>query len=244
MADEEKVPIEPDEEDIPMKVSRRDFLIGAGVGVVVTGVAAGSYIALNPAKQVEVVKEVQVPQEEKAPAEAPVKAEASAPEPAAEAPLPAGMRAVSLKINGQEQKLMVEPRWTLSYLLREKLGLTGTKTGCSRQMCGMCTVLANGRPIYSCTTLVVDFEGQEILTIEGLAQQGQLHPVQQAFIEYNAFQCAYCTPGFIMSAVALLEKNKNPSRDDIKHALSGNLCRCGTYQEIFQAMEAAAKMMA
>ena len=237
MADEEKVTTEQQEEP-PLRVSRRDFLVGAGVGVVVTGVAAGGYIALSPPKQVEVVKEVQAPQEEKA------LAETGAPEAAPGTQMPAGLHAVSLKINGREQTVMVEPRWTLNYLLREKLGLTGTKTGCSRQMCGMCTVLANGRPIYSCTSLAVDFEGQEILTIEGLAEHNKLHPVQQAFIEYNAFQCAYCTPGFIMSSVALLDKNKNPSLDDIKHALSGNLCRCGTYHDIFQAVQAAAKMMA
>ncbi|HBY92918.1 MAG TPA: (2Fe-2S)-binding protein [Chloroflexi bacterium] len=154
------------------------------------------------------------------------------------------MRPVTLKINGQENSLLVEPRWTLNYVLREKLGLTGTKTGCSRQMCGMCTVLASGRPIYSCTALALDFEGQEILTIEGLVEHGQLHPVQQAFIDHNAFQCAYCTPGFILSAVALLDQNRSPSLDEIKHALSGNLCRCGTYREVFQAVDAAAKMMA
>lgn len=240
MSDEERAPIEQVEEaeEQPVKVSRRDFLIGAGAGVVATGALAGGYIALTSREQAAVVEQqVDVPKETEA---APEQVAGGAP--AAE--FPPTMRPVSLTINGRERTVVVEPRWTLNYLLREKLGLTGTKTGCNRQMCGMCTVLANGRPIYSCTTLVVDFEGQEILTIEGLANQGQLHPVQQTFIEYNAFQCAWCTPGFIMSAVALLNQNPNPSPDEMKHALSGNLCRCGTYQEIFQAVEAAGKMMA
>ena len=233
MADEEKVPAE-ESEQAPMKISRRDFLVGAGAGVVVTGAAAAGYVALQQPKTVEVIKEVPVEVIKEVPGEVVTVGPT----------LPAHLRAVTLNINGQDYSLMVEPRWTINYLLREKLGLTGTKTGCSRQMCGMCTVLANGRPIYSCTTLAVDYEGQEILTVEGLAQNGKLHPVQQAFIDYNAFQCAWCTPGFIMSAVALVNKNTKPSPEDIKHALSGNLCRCGTYREVFLAVQAAAKMMA
>lgn len=232
MADEDKqVPSE--ESGTPLKVSRRDFLVGAGAGVVATGAVAAGYIALRKPETVEVIKEVPVTVTQEVPVPAPGEVISPA--------LPGNLQAITLNINGQDYPLMVEPRWTINYLLREKLGLTGTKTGCSRQMCGMCTVLANGRPIYSCTTLAVDYVGQEILTIEGLAQNGQLHPVQQAFIDHNAFQCAWCTPGFIMSTVALLNKNPNPSLDVIKHELSGNLCRCGTYREVFQAVQAAAK---
>jgi aerobic-type carbon monoxide dehydrogenase small subunit (CoxS/CutS family) len=238
MADEDKVPNQGSSEEAPVKISRRDFLVGAGAGVVVTGAAAAGYIAFQKPETVEVIKEVIKEVPVTITQEVPVPGEPAGPV------LSGTLRPVALTINGREYALMVEPRWTINYLLREKLGLTGTKTGCSRQMCGMCTVLANGRPIYSCTTLVVDYEGQEILTIESLAQNGQLHPVQQAFIEYNAFQCAWCTPGFIMSTVALLKKNPNPSLDVIKHELSGNLCRCGTYREVFQAVQAAAKKMA
>ncbi len=147
---------------------------------------------------------------------------------------------MKLKINGAEYEAKDETR-TLLEVLREELGLVGTKEACSIGMCGACTVLVDGKPISSCLMLATQAAGKEILTIEGLGREGHLHPVQQAFIEEGAFQCAYCTPGFVVSTVALLAENPSPSEDEIREYLSGNLCRCGSYQNIFKAVMAASK---
>jgi aerobic-type carbon monoxide dehydrogenase small subunit (CoxS/CutS family) len=150
---------------------------------------------------------------------------------------------ITLKVNGQEKKLEVEPRTTLAEALRIKIDLTGTKVVCDRGACSACTVWIDNLPMLSCMTLALDARGREIKTIEGLAQGDQLHPVQEQFIEHDAMQCGFCTPGMIMSCAALVEKNKNPTLDDVKHACSGNLCRCGTYPKVFDATLAAAKQM-
>ena len=149
---------------------------------------------------------------------------------------------VNLLINGLRHRLVVEPRWSLLYVLREKLGLTGTKVGCERGECGACTVLIDGQPRYACMTLVVEAEGTEIVTIEGLMEGEQLGPVQQAFVAHDAFQCGYCTPGQIMSTEGLLRSNPAPSPDDIRRAMSGNLCRCGAYTNIYEAVGRAAEL--
>ena len=150
---------------------------------------------------------------------------------------------ISLTVNDQKYILNVEPRDTLLSILREKLNLTGTKNICEHGECGGCTVLIDGKPVYACLTLAVRADGRKITTIEGLASKGKLHPVQQAFIEKDGYQCGFCTPGFIMSSVALLKKQPNPSLDEIKASLSGNLCRCGNYLKIYEAVSAAAEKM-
>jgi aerobic-type carbon monoxide dehydrogenase small subunit (CoxS/CutS family) len=146
---------------------------------------------------------------------------------------------ITLTVNTKKFSLAVEPRETLLEVLRERLNLTGTKKTCSRGECGGCTVLLDGNPVYSCMYLAVRADGKNISTIEGLATNGKLHPVQQAFIDKDAYQCGFCTPGFIMSSVALLNKSTNPSRTEIKKALSGNLCRCGNYVKIYDAVSSA-----
>lgn len=150
---------------------------------------------------------------------------------------------ITLSVNKKDYSLMVEPRETLLHVLRERLNLTGTKKTCGRGECGGCTVLLDGNPVYSCFTLAIRADGKKITTVEGLATNGRLHPVQQAFIEKDGYQCGFCTPGFIMSSVALLDKNKNPTTEEIKTALSGNLCRCGNHLKIYEAVSAASKTM-
>lgn len=147
-----------------------------------------------------------------------------------------------LNVNGERHILMVEPRWTLLQVLRDHLGLTGTKPGCERGECGACTVLIDGAARCSCMTLALEAAGTEITTLEGLMQSDDLGPVQQAFREQDAFQCGYCTPGQIMSAESLLRKNPNPTMEQIREGMSGNLCRCGAYAHIFRAVERAAEI--
>jgi len=148
---------------------------------------------------------------------------------------------INLHINGTDRAVLVEPRWTLLYVLREVIGLTGTKEGCSRGECGACTVLMDGVPRYACMTLAVEAEGRHITTLEGLMQGEELGPVQTAFLEEDAFQCGYCTPGQIMSVHGLLEKTPQPSMEEIRVGVSGNLCRCGAYNHIFRAASNAAE---
>jgi xanthine dehydrogenase YagT iron-sulfur-binding subunit len=146
---------------------------------------------------------------------------------------------ITLKINGAENNLEIEPWVTLLDLLRERLDLTGTKKGCDHGQCGACTILVDGKRINSCLTLAVMKDGCEITTIEGLAQGDALHPLQQAFIEQDAFQCGYCTPGQICSAVGLISEGKAAARGDIRELMSGNICRCGAYPNIVAAIEQA-----
>ena len=146
-------------------------------------------------------------------------------------------KAISLTVNGIERGAEVEPRLTLLDLVREQFGLTGAKLGCDIQVCGACTLLVNGKPISACSFLAVDADGCEILTIEGLSTNSQLHPLQEAFMEFGALQCGYCTSGFILTAKALLDECANPSEQQIREYLAGNFCRCGCYQEIIQAIK-------
>jgi xanthine dehydrogenase YagT iron-sulfur-binding subunit len=146
---------------------------------------------------------------------------------------------VTLKINGKEHALEIDPRVSLLDALREHLNLTGSKKGCDHGQCGACTVLVNGRRINSCLSLALTHEGDEVTTIEGLAQGDQLHPVQAAFLEHDGFQCGYCTPGQICSAVALLQENHGNSDEEIREWMSGNLCRCGAYPNIVAAIKDA-----
>ena len=151
------------------------------------------------------------------------------------------MTKVALTVNGSKHEADVEPRQLLVYFLRDQLGLTGTNVGCDTSSCGACTVLLDARSVKSCTVLAVQADGSEVTTIEGLASDGGLHPVQQAFHEQHALQCGYCTPGFVMATVSLLEENPNPSEDEIRRGLEGNLCRCTGYHNIVLAVEAAAR---
>lgn len=155
---------------------------------------------------------------------------------------PETMFRVNLSVNGLRRSLVVEPRWSLLYVLREKLGLTGSKTGCGRGECGACTVLIDDVSRYACLTLAVEAQGSEIVTLEGLMDGERLGAVQQAFVEQDAFQCGYCTPGQIMSAEGLLRSNSAPKPDEIRWAMSGNLCRCGAYAHIHRAVGHAAKL--
>ena len=150
------------------------------------------------------------------------------------------MKAISLTVNGEVRGLEVEPRELLVYVLRERLGLTGTNVGCDTSSCGSCTVLVGGESVKSCTMLGVQADGLEITTIEGLAQNGTLHPVQQAFHEQHGLQCGYCTPGMILATVSLLKEQPSPSEAEIRTALEGNLCRCTGYHNIVKAVQAAA----
>jgi xanthine dehydrogenase YagT iron-sulfur-binding subunit len=155
---------------------------------------------------------------------------------------PEQMSKISLRINGREHKLLVEPRWNLLFVLREKLGLTGTKIGCERGECGACTVLVEGQPRYACMMLAVEAEGQDITTLEGLLKGEELGTTQRAFLENDAFQCGYCTPGQIMSVEGLIRANPKPKMDEIRKGVSGNLCRCGTYNNIFKAAKRASEL--
>jgi len=150
------------------------------------------------------------------------------------------VRRVSLAVNDVRHELDLEPRELLVYVLRDRLGLTGTNVGCDTSSCGTCTVLLNGESVKSCTLLGVQADGMELTTIEGMAGNGDLHPIQQAFHEQHGLQCGFCTPGMVMAAASLLADNTDPSDDEIRHALEGNLCRCTGYQNIVSAIRAAA----
>lgn len=168
-------------------------------------------------------------------------AQAEAP-PASETIDPAELIKVKLNINGLTHHLFVEPRWSLLFVLRERLGFTATKVGCERGECGLCTVLIDDKPQYACMTLATEAEGKQITTLEGLMIGEELGPVQKAFAEEDAFQCGYCTPGQMMAVEGLLRAKPNPTMDEIRIGVSGNLCRCGTYPHIFKAAARAAEL--
>jgi len=151
---------------------------------------------------------------------------------------------VELLVNGKKEKIKTQPNVTLLHLLREELMLTGTKEGCGVGQCGACTVLLDGRAVNACLVLAADAQGKEVWTIEGLVQHGELHPLQKAFIECNAIQCGFCTPGMIMVTVALLKENLRPKLDEVKEAIKGNFCRCTGYRKILEAIQQAADEMA
>jgi xanthine dehydrogenase YagT iron-sulfur-binding subunit len=192
-------------------VTRRAFLKRAGAGA--AGITAASVLDLSSAAQERDNRIILGP----------------------------GAVPVTLSVNGRSRQVNIEPRTTLADVLRTDLGLTGTKVVCDRGSCSACTVWLDKMPVCSCLTLSLDAAPHQITTIEGLANGEQLHPVQAAFIEHDALQCGFCTPGMIMSCAALVERNPNPSLEDVKIATSGNLCRCGTYPKVFDATLAAAK---
>lgn len=198
-------------------LSRREFLKGMGTGMIGTAVLGSGGL---------------IPQE--------AAAEILGPE----AESISGKQTIQLKINGKPQSVEVEPRSTLLSALRNRLNLTGTKEVCDRGQCGACTVLADGKAILSCMALALDMRHKEITTVEGLSgNAGRLSAVQEAFIEKDGLQCGFCTPGFVVASTALLKENPNPTLDEIKVGLSGNLCRCGTYPKVFEAVQTAAKNM-
>jgi len=197
-------------------LSRRGFIKGAGVSAAGVALLEGCTEALERDA---------------------VKSEALA-EPKVVGP---GAVPVMLNINGQPRRVSVEPRTTLADTLRDELELTGTKVVCDRGACSACTVYVDGTPVCSCMTLAIDAVGKQIQTIEGLAQGERLHPVQEAFVEHDALQCGFCTPGMVMSCAALLRRKPNPTEDDVRQAVSGNLCRCGTYPKVIEATLAAAQ---
>ncbi|HRW80293.1 MAG TPA: (2Fe-2S)-binding protein [Desulfomonilia bacterium] len=156
-------------------------------------------------------------------------------------PLPAQEGQVRLVINGQVHVVQVEPEWTLYHLIHDHLGMTGSKQFCDRGACGSCTVIMDGLPVLSCMVLAIECDGKTIETVEGVARAG--HPLIEAYVEHHAMQCGYCTPGFVVTSKALLDRNPDPTEDEIRDALSGNLCRCGTYpQHIIAVREAAGKL--
>ena len=150
---------------------------------------------------------------------------------------------LSFNLNGRPQELEVEPHELLLDVVRERLGLTGAKRSCDVQVCGACTLLVDGRPVSACTTLAFEVHGRSVLTIEGLAKNGKLHPIQQAFIDHGGFQCGFCTPGMILTAKALLDENPQPTEAELKHFMHGNICRCTGYKKIIESIMAGAKEM-
>ena len=150
---------------------------------------------------------------------------------------------IKLRVNGESYEVAVEPRKLLVDVLRDNLGLTGTKKACDFGNCGSCTVLMDGKSILSCLILAIEAQGKDILTVEGMAKDGQFHPLQQAFIDHGAIQCGFCTPGMLLSAKALLDENPRPTTAEVKEALAGNLCRCTGYVKIIEAVEATAQKM-
>jgi len=151
-------------------------------------------------------------------------------------------RQITIIVNGRERQLSIDPRLTLVHMLRETLGLTGAHIGCMTGNCGACTVIVDGVTVKSCSVFAADVNGSELLTIEGLSSSADdLHPIQQAFVENQGLKCGYCTPGMVLSAYHLLDRNPNPSEDEIRHGISGNLCRCTGYQFIVESVQAAAK---
>lgn len=150
---------------------------------------------------------------------------------------------IILKVNGTNYKVNIEPWRTLIEVLRENLGLTGTKKSCNEGECGACTVMMDGKPVASCLILAMDAQGKEIVTIEGISEGEKLHPIQEAFLKYGAIQCGFCTPGMVMSAKAFLDENPKPTSAEVRKAISGNLCRCTGYQHIVDSIMAASRMM-
>ncbi len=156
---------------------------------------------------------------------------------------PQTVKRIALRVNGRGVELEVAARRTLAELLREDLGLTGTKVGCNRAECGSCTVVVDGRAVFACTLLGVEMGGRDVTTVEGLAREGELHPLQAAFIEHDAVQCGICIPGILMALTALLDTTHDPTVDQVNHAVAGNLCRCGTYPNTVKATLAAARAL-
>ncbi len=236
MADETTPEQEPEEEERTTtggQVTRRQFLIGAGVGAVV-GVAGATGV-LTLARPT-------APAAPPAQPAAPQTNTTTQPATASTA-LVDGPKIVTLNINGRDYQLAVQPQTTLFEVLKRDLGLTGVKLGCNGSMCSACTVLVDGVAQNSCSLLAIRESGKKILSIEGLEQDGKLHPVQVAFWENQGYQCGFCTPGQILGTVELLSKTKNPTEEQIRAHLSGHLCKCSAYPNIIKSVQAAAKLM-
>ena len=153
------------------------------------------------------------------------------------------MQLIKLNVNNQDYEVTIKPHWSLAFVLREKMGLTGTKMACGNGACGSCTVIIDGKAVFACLQLAIAWQGSQITTIEGLADGDKLHPIQQSFIDNVAFQCGFCTPGMIMAAKALLDQTPNPTDGEVREAIGGHLCRCGSYPRIVKAILNAAKVM-
>ncbi len=192
-------------------LTRREWFKGIGGGALATGLLGRSALGPGEAQAAEAGLDVLGP----------------------------GAVKISILINGEARTALVEPRVTLLALLRDRLDLTGAKEVCDRGSCGACTVLLDDVPVNACMVLAVEAAGRKVLTVEGLAKDGALTPLQRAFVEHDALQCGFCTPGMVMSCTALLSRNAKPSIDDVKRAVAGNLCRCGTYPKVFEAVLAA-----
>jgi aerobic-type carbon monoxide dehydrogenase small subunit (CoxS/CutS family) len=214
---QKELPEAPSTGTTPAGISRRGFLKGAGMTAAGTALLEGVQGLSREAV-----------------ASAPKGVKEFGPEPSP----------VTLHINGKEHTLQIEPRTTLADALRIQLNMTGTKVSCDRGVCSSCTVLLDKMPVNSCMTLAFDAVGHQITTIEGISADEQMHPVQAAFIRHDAMQCGFCTPGMVMSCVSLLEKNPHPTEADVRYAVSGNLCRCGTYPKVFSATLDAASQLA
>jgi aerobic-type carbon monoxide dehydrogenase small subunit (CoxS/CutS family) len=199
-------------------LTRRDFLEGTGAALVAAG-ATPTLASANPSD-----------------------AAAQSPATLAQEVPAVPTTTIALTVNGTREQIEVEDRWTLNELLRDHLRLIGSKIGCNRGECGACTVLLDGEPVYSCSTLAVWADGRSIETVEGLEENGEVSPLQEAFMDYNAPQCGFCTPGTLMAATALLERNPDPTEIQVREALVGNLCRCSNYNSIVEAVLATAQM--
>ena len=205
-----------EEKDTGKRISRRGFLKGMGGGLLGTATLATGGLLSKEAAAAILGPEAEVIE---------------------------GSQTIQLNINGKLRSVRVEPRTTLLEALRERLELTGSKDVCDRGQCGACTVLVDDMPVFSCMMLALDVRGNKVTTVEGLAEGDKLSAVQQAFVEKDALMCGFCTPGFVVATTALLKQNPNPSMEEIKQGVSGNLCRCGTYPKVFEAIDAAAKNM-
>jgi aerobic-type carbon monoxide dehydrogenase small subunit (CoxS/CutS family) len=208
------MPEGPPKENLKFDVSRREFLEGAGVAAV----AVTAVVATPALKGAEATNGVVT-----------ITADPTVPR-----------TSIQVTVNGEHHTVEVEDRWTLVELLRDNLGLTGTKIGCDRGECGACTVLLDGRPVYSCSQLAVWADGRSVQTVEGLAKGGKLDPLQQSFMDHDAPQCGFCTSGQLMSARALLNANPHPTADEVRHAMTGNICRCSNYNRYVEAVMAVA----
>ncbi len=237
--DSETADITEEESSEPqIKISRRQFLVGAGGGLIVGAAGAAGVLTLaRPSAPVQQAN-VTAPQ-------APASTAPNAPTaPTTATALVQGAKLVTLNVNGRDYQLAVQPEATLLEVLKRDLGLTGTKLGCNGSMCSACTVLVDGVAMNSCSLLAIREAGRKITTIEGLEQDGKLHPVQVAFWENQGYQCGFCTSGQILGAVELLNKTKNPTEEQIRAHMAGHMCKCSAYPNIVKSVLAAAKAMA